>query len=49
MKMASLQSMVLPFPSVSRPWEGIATAWSGSGKAGHRFQEVSPEPSPPGS
>lgn len=49
MKMASLQSMVLPFPSVSRPWEETAAAWSGSGKAGHLFQEVSPEPSPPGS
>lgn len=30
MKMASLQSMVFPFPSVSRPWERTVTAWSGS-------------------
>lgn len=44
MKMASLQSMVFPFPSVSRPWERTVTAWSGSYKAGHLFQEVSPEP-----
>lgn len=44
MKMASLQSMVFPFPSVSRPWEGTVTAWSGSGKAGPLSQELSPEP-----
>lgn len=25
MKMASLQSMVFPFPSVSRPWEGAVS------------------------
>lgn len=44
MKMASLQSMVFPFPSVSRPWEGTVTAWLGSCKAGYLFQEVFLEP-----
>lgn len=44
MKMASLQSMVFPFPSVSRPWESTVTAQLGSYKTEHLFQEVSPEP-----
>lgn len=41
MKMASLQSMVFPFPSVSRPWERTVTAWSGRYNTGHLFQEIS--------
>lgn len=45
MKMASLQSIVFPFPSVSRPWQGAATVRSGRARPG-QASSLSQRPPP---